>query len=89
MSWINNLPKKLSSSLNLLLDNTNKHEEIYLSAENASVAQLWVANAFMYNKIQELDQLVKAQRKALKEMDKEVAVDKHLDRDLEESLKRY
>jgi hypothetical protein len=43
----------------------------------------------MMNRVQKLEKLVSAQRKALNETEADVDVDKHLDQRLEESLKRY
>jgi len=87
MSWIEDLPKKLSTSLHRLLDDTEKHEETYMEAENASVGQMWVAMAQMNQRLEKVEDMLKAQRKAMKEQG--VDVDNHLDRNLEESLKRY
>lgn len=87
MSWIEKLPKKLAESLNSLLDNTEKHEETYMKAENASVGQMWVAMAQMNQRLEKVEDMLQAQRKALQEQG--VDVDNHLDRNLEESLKRY
>lgn len=87
MSWIEDLPKKLSSSLHSLLEDTEKHEETYMKAENASIGQMWVAMAQMNQRLEKVEDMLKAQRKALSEQG--VDVDNHLDRNLEESLKRY
>lgn len=87
MSWIEDLPKKLSASLNSLLNDTEKHEDVYMDAENASVGQIWVAMAQMNKRLDRMDDMLQAQRKAMKEQGLEV--DKHLDKNLEESLKRY
>jgi len=89
MSWMNNLPKKLHESLEKILEQTNKNEEAYMQAENASVGQLWVAIAHLNSKVENLEKLANAQRKALNNMEEEVNVNKHLDEDLEESLRRY
>lgn len=86
---MDNLPKKLQESIDTLLLDTENHEETYMEAENPPIGQIWVAMAKMNQRIQKLEELVHAQRTALKEMDVEVEVDKHLDKDLEESLKRY
>lgn len=87
MSWIEDLPKKLSESLHSLLKKTEKHEETYMKAENASVGQMWVAMAQMNQRLDKVEDMLQAQRKAMKEQG--VDVDNHLDRNLEESLKRY
>lgn len=87
MSWIEELPKKLSASLNSLLNDTEKHEEVYMGAENASVGQIWVAMAQMNQRLEKMEDMLQAQRKAMKEQGLEV--DNHLDRNLEESLKNY
>ncbi len=89
MSWMDKLPDKLEGSLQSILEMTNRHEESYMSAENASVGQLWVAIAHMNQQINDLEQIVHAQRKALNNLDQEVNVNQHLDENLEESLKRY
>lgn len=83
------LPEKLQESIDNLLLNTENHEEAYMEAENQSVGQIWVAMAQMNQKIQKLENLVQAQRRALNDMDVEIEVDESLDKDLEESLKRY
>jgi hypothetical protein len=87
MTWIEELPKKLSSSLHSLLEKTEKHEETYMKAESASVGQMWVAMAQMNQRLDKMEDMLQAQRKAMKEQG--VDVDNHLDRNLEESLKRY
>jgi len=87
MTWVEELPEKLRSSLNSLLNGTEKHEQTYMSAENASVGQIWVAMAQMNQRLGKVEDMLQAQRKALREQD--VDVDNHLDRNLEESLKRY
>lgn len=87
MSWIEELPKKVSSSLHKLLEGTEKHEETYMMAESASAGQMWVAMAQMNRRLEKVEDMLKAQRKALKEQG--VDVDNNLDRNLEESLKRY
>jgi len=43
----------------------------------------------MNQQINDLEQIVHAQRKALNNLDQEVNVNQHLDENLEESLKRY
>ncbi|QGA80015.1 hypothetical protein LC1Nh_0107 [Candidatus Nanohalobium constans] len=83
------LPEQVQESMDDLLLETEQHEETYMDAENAPIGQIWVAMAQMNKRIQKLEDLVQAQRTALKEMDVEVEVDKHLDKDLKESLKRY
>ncbi|MFB6159123.1 MAG: hypothetical protein ABEJ95_05730 [Candidatus Nanohalobium sp.] len=89
MSWMEKLPEKVQDSLDNLLLETEQHEEVYMDAENAPIGQIWVAMAQMNSRIEKLEDMVQAQRKALKEVDVEVEVDKHLDKDLKESLKRY
>jgi len=89
MTWMQSLPKKIQESIDNLLLDTEQHEETYMEAENPPIGQIWVAMAQMNQRIQQLENLVHAQRTALKEMDVEIEVDKHLDKDLEESLKRY
>ncbi|MFB6115225.1 MAG: hypothetical protein ABEK04_02950 [Candidatus Nanohalobium sp.] len=88
MTWIEELPEKLKSSLNSLLDGTERHEETYMKAENASVGQIWVAMAQMNSRLEKMEDMVQAQRKALQEVDG-VDADKHLDKNLENSLKNY
>ncbi|MFB6245794.1 MAG: hypothetical protein ABEJ03_05615 [Candidatus Nanohaloarchaea archaeon] len=89
MEWMNNLPERHRSSLEALLDSVNQHEKAYMSAENASVGQIWVAFALLYDRIEKLEALTKAQRKALNDIDADVDVDRHLDENLENSLKNY
>ena len=89
MSWINDLPSKVSLSLNSLLDSVEQHEETYDEAENPSVAQMWVAMAMMNQRIEKLEEMVKAQRRALNDLNQDVDVDTKLDSRLEESLKKY
>ena len=89
MGWIENLPDRLEASLNSLLDSVQDHETEYMEAENASIGQMWVAMALMNQRLEKMEDLVRAQRKALNELDHQVDVDKHLDKSLEESLKNY
>lgn len=89
MEWVSQLPDKLRVSLESLLDSVEQHENVYMESQNASVGQIWVALAYLNQRTQRLEELVKAQRKALNELDQEVDVDSHLDSNLEESLKRY
>lgn len=89
MSWMDQLPEKLRVSLEKILEMTNRHEEAYMNAENASVGQLWVAIAHMNQQINDLEKIVHAQRKALNNLEQDVNVNQHLDSNLEESLKRY
>lgn len=89
MSWMNSLPDKLQDSLEKILEQTNRNEEAYMEAENASVGQLWVAIAHLSSKVDNLEKLAHAQRKALNNIEEDVNVNKHLDEDLEESLRRY
>ncbi|MFB6204121.1 MAG: hypothetical protein ABEJ75_00585 [Candidatus Nanohaloarchaea archaeon] len=87
MTWINELPSRLRSSLNSLLGRVEQHETVYEKAENPSLGQVWVALAHVNERMDRIEDMVKAQRRALKESGLEV--DRHMDRDLEESLKRY
>ncbi len=87
MSWIEELPGKISASLNSLLEDTESHEDVYMQAENASVGQIWVAMAQMNQRLEKMEDMLRAQRKAMKEQGLEV--DRSLDSDLEESLKNY
>lgn len=89
MTWQGSLPQTSRESLENLLQETEKHENAYMAADNPSVGQIWVAMAEMNQRLEKMEQLVRAQRKALKEMDVEIEVDKHIDEDLKESLKRY
>lgn len=89
MTWIERLPEKLRDSLENILEKSNEHEEVYMDAENASVAQMWVAIGHLNDKVQNLEKIVNAQRKALNNLDQDVNVNKHLDKNLEESLRRY
>ena len=87
MNWIEELPNTLSESLHSLIEGTEKHEDAYMDAESASLGQMWVAMAQMNQRLDKVEDMLQAQRKALKEQG--VDVDNHLDRNLEESLKRY
>lgn len=87
MAWLDELPARLRNSLNGLLDAVEQHEDVYLDADNPSVGQIWVAMAQMSEKLDRMEEMVTAQRKALNELGADV--DSHLDRNLEESLKRY
>lgn len=89
MGWIENLPDRLEASINSLLDAVQDHEPEYMEAENASIGQIWVAMALMNQRLEKTEELVRAQRKAINELDQGVNVDKHLDKSLEESLKNY
>lgn len=89
MTWIDNLPEKLYASINSILDSVEQHENVYTGAENASIGQIWVAIAYLNHRLEKTEELVKAQRKILQEMDKEVNVDQHLDEGLRDSLKNY
>jgi uncharacterized coiled-coil protein SlyX len=89
MEWKQRLPEKLRVSLETLLDKVNKHEDVYMQAQNASVGQMWVSMAQMNHRVEKLEAIVQAQRKALNEMDVDVNVDKRLNKDLEESLRNY
>ena len=89
MTWMEQLPEKLRVSLEKILETSNEHEEAYMQAENASVAQMWVAIGHLNEKVQNLERIANAQRKALNNLDQDVNVNKHLDKNLEESLRRY
>lgn len=89
MTWQESLPKKPRESLEELLHDTEQYNQAYMEAENPSVGQMWVAMSIMNQRLQKMEQLVKAQRKALKDLEIEVEVDKHIDEDLKSSLKRY
>lgn len=89
MEWKQRLPEKLRVSLETLLDNVTKYEDTYMQAQNASVGQMWVSMAQMNHRVEKLEAIVQAQRKALNEMDVDVNVDKRLNKDLEESLRNY
>lgn len=89
MEWKQRLPDKVRVSLESLLDCVNQHEESYMAAQNASVGQIWVAMALMNQRMEKLERIVKAQRKVLNNLDEGVNVDKHLDKELEESLRNY
>ncbi|MFB6242294.1 MAG: hypothetical protein ABEJ36_05860 [Candidatus Nanosalina sp.] len=89
MTWMDQLPEKLRVSLEKILDRSNEHEEAYMQAENASVGQMWVAIAHLNQKVEKLEKIANAQRKALNNLEEDVNVNKHLDENLEESLKRY
>ncbi|WP_414836808.1 hypothetical protein [Candidatus Nanohalococcus occultus] len=89
MDWIDELPERERNSLESLLDSVNKHDNVYMQAENASVGQIWVAMTLLNQRMEKLESLVKAQRKALNEMNVEVDVDKHLSENLENSLRNY
>ncbi len=88
MDWIEKLPNKVQVSLESLLDSVDRHEDSYMDAQNASVGQIWVGMALMNERLEKLEDMVSAQRKVLQEME-EADVDKHLDRNLKESLKKY
>lgn len=88
MEWVDRLPDKIQTSLESLLDRVEHHEETYMDAQNASVGQIWVGMAMMNERIEKLEEVVAAQRKVLNNMDN-TDVDQHLDRNLEESLKKY
>lgn len=89
MDWVHDLPDRIRLSLESLLDSVDQHEAAYLESENASVGQIWTALAVMNSRVNQLEDLVQAQRRALNELDQEVDVSEHLDSGLEESLKRY
>jgi len=89
MSWTEDLPEKLRNSLNTLLETVQQHEPVYEQAENPSVAQMWVAIAHINEKNQKLEEMVRAQRRALKKHEIDFEVDRHLDSNLEDSLKNY
>jgi hypothetical protein len=87
MDWIEGLPEKIKVSLEKLVDTVNRHEDVYMEAENASVGQIWVALAMMNQRVEKLEEMVTAQRKAMNEAG--VEVDKRLDENLEKSLRNY
>lgn len=89
MEWLRKLPDRLRISLESLLESVEQHESSYMRAENASIGQIWTALALMNQRMEKLEDLVNAQRKALNQLDQEVDVGKHLDENLEESMKRY
>lgn len=89
MTWIDDLPEKLRVSLNSLLETVQQQESVYENAENSTVAQMWVAIAYVHQRNQKLEEMVRAQRKALHKHEIEFDVDKHLDSNLEDSLKNY
>jgi len=87
MEWVERLPDEMQVSLESLLDEVEQQEEVYMGAQNASVGQIWTAMSLMMKRIQKLEKMVSAQRKALQEVDADM--DKHLDERLEQSLKKY
>lgn len=89
MSWMSDLPSRVRLSLNSLLDSVEQHEETYDESDNPTVGQIWVALAIMNQRVDQLEKMVNAQRKALEELDQEVDAETRLDSDLEESLKKY
>lgn len=89
MTWMNGLPEKLRASLQKILEKSNEHEDAYMQAENASVGQMWVAIGLLGQKVEKLERITNAQRKALNNLDEDINVNKHLDDNLEESLRRY
>ncbi len=66
MMWTTNLPEKLENALNSLLETVQQHETVYEQAENPSVAQIWVSLAYLHQRNQKLEEMVRAQRKALR-----------------------
>ncbi len=88
MEWVQRLPDKIQASLESLLDRVEHHEDTYMESQNASVGQIWVAMAMMNERIEKLEEIVSAQRKVLNNMEN-TDVDQHIDRKLEESLKKY
>ncbi|QKQ98666.1 hypothetical protein GKQ38_04035 [Candidatus Nanohaloarchaea archaeon] len=89
MSWRKELPSKLKNSLQSLLRSVDRHEDVYTQAENVSIGQIWVAMAVMNRRLEKIEKMARAQRKALQEIEADVDVDKHLSENLEESLKKY
>lgn len=89
MDWIHELPERVKVSLESLLESVDQHEDAYMQSENASVGQIWTALAIMNSRVNQLESLVNAQRKVLNDLDQEVDIGKHLDSNLEDSLKRY
>lgn len=88
MEWVKQLPDKIQTSLESLLDRVEHHEDKYMEAQNASVGQIWVGMAMMNERIEKLEEIVSAQRKVLNNIEGK-DVDQHIDRKLEESLKNY
>ena len=89
MSWQESLPDKHRESLEKLIRETEEHESSYMDAENPPIGQIWLAMTLMNQRVEKLEQLVRAQRKVLKEMEVEVEVDKYIDKKKKNSLKRY
>lgn len=89
MEWKQRLPEKLRLSLESLLDSIQQYDSGYMEAENASVAQIWVALAYLNQRLDRIEEMARAQREVLQEMESDVNVDRKLDRNLQESLKRY
>jgi len=89
MTWRTELPTKLKNSLQSLLRSVDRHEDVYTKAENVSIGQIWVGMAVMNQRIEKLEKVTRAQRKALQDMEADVDVDEHLSENLEESLKKY
>lgn len=87
VKWTQDLPDKIRTSLESLVDTVNQHEDSYMNADNASVGQIWIAMAMMNNRVEKLEELVTAQRKALN--DAGIDMDRRLDEKLERSLRKY
>jgi len=87
MQWMERLPDQVQASLQSLLDSVETHEDTYMDAQNASVGQIWTSMAMMNQRLEKMENMVKAHRKALRDAD--IEVDRHLDKDLEDSLKNY
>lgn len=89
MSWRDELPTKIKNSLQSLLRSVDRHESVYTQAENVSIGQIWVGMAVMNQRLERVEEMVKAQRKTLNEMNTDVDVDKRMKEELERSLKKY
>ena len=89
MSWRDKLPTKIKNSLQSLLRSVDRHESVYTQAENVSIGQIWVGMAVMNQRLERVEEMVKAQRKTLNEMNTDVDVDKRMKEELERSLKKY
>lgn len=89
MDWTAKLPERLRNSLDGLLERVESNEEAYMQAQNASVGQIWVALALLHERMDKMEEHLRAQRKAINQLNPENDVGEQLDSNLEESLKRY
>ncbi len=89
MEWKQRLPEQIRLALESLLDSIQQYRSGYMEAENASVAQIWVALAHLNQRLDRVEEMARAQREVLKEMESDVNVDRKLDSNLQESLRRY